>query len=975
MKVRIPIVLVAAALFLLPATAAGKTFTVTNENGCGPTGTLQAAIKAANANPGADTVDFAPSVPNIGLGSCPMRSAEANIFAMYVTDDLTIQGPVAIRGLLWWLDPSGNVGNPVMPPSSATQIAVNTGFLQVGAYGDSATPVHVTINRVDVLPQGASPGQPGYWSLPAYALVNPNSSLTVNHSRIEGIIDAAQMDRSTVAPIQVGTRASFTLNDSYLYNNSFFGETARVDAIITAGHGSDVVIDRSVIYDTRSDMGAILSVGGDVQIVSSVFDNGGGVTLDGGASAAITNSAIASPRVDPGTIAGVAQQGLAVLDSTARVDASTISVEPQLSSGCPTAVRVAPASAIYESGATSDLTVVDSIVASGNPISLPDARLPIWQRRSGTATAINTWTNADQYGTSGGSDCTLVDPGATAQAPLPAGVSTGPLGLVANLFQEPFPRQGLPAFGAGSKLLAMASGPVVNQLDGKPIAYDAYATFLRVLNDFRIGGTAWPGADTHLRVAPDGLRDLGALQQLQFQSILSAVAVSGKAHLQWTEAGQAPGPITAHQVAYRLKGSSTWIAGPAAGGADTGVNVLGLTNGRTYEFRVRAIAGSFGPGPWSNIAEAIPPVPTVASIAYPDGSGVAGVPITPVRAHTGGLVGPVRWDAPSLPQGLRISPSTGTITGTAAGPGTFTALVTATDSLNTQATTFVVIVIAPASTPAVPLLRYADMTGTAGVAIAPGVAHATALSGATYTATKLPAGLRIDARTGTISGTPTRAGTSYPVVTATVGGKAVSANRFVITVLEPAVPPHVSYPVIRGQVGRPLGDVFPQVAGIVHTTTYEPTRMPSGLTVVPGAGVIRGTPRTAGTTTVVMTVYHGFDAIQTIVTITISAAAPGRYVSYPTGRVLQGRRIEPVRPHTTGVRGPRRYRAAGLPSGLRIDPSTGVITGRARKAGGSTVRVTVTGPNGSARTTVRIQVTSDPAYRPPAPRPSPPFTG
>ena len=83
---------------------------------------------------------------------------------------------------------------------------------------------------------------------------------------------------ASVPPIQVGTNASFTLRDAYLYNNAFFGETARLDAVVTAGRGSRVrSIDRSVIYDTRRDMAAVLSVGGDVKIVSSVFDNGGGV--------------------------------------------------------------------------------------------------------------------------------------------------------------------------------------------------------------------------------------------------------------------------------------------------------------------------------------------------------------------------------------------------------------------------------------------------------------------------------------------------------------------------------------------------------------------------------------------------------------------------------------------------------------------------------------------------------------------------
>ena len=106
-----------------------------------------------------------------------------------------------------------------------------------------------------------------------------------------------------------------------------------------------------------------------------------------------------------------------------------------------------------------------------------------------------------------------------------------------------------------------------------------------------------------------------------------------------------------------------------------------------------------------------------------------------------------------------------------------------------------------------------------------GYAHPTGLpTGATYSVTNLPAGLRIDPKTGAITGTPARAGTSYPVVNATGGGKTISANRFVISVLAPAVPAHVSYPVIRGRVGRPIGDVLPQLAGIVHTTTFTPSQ-------------------------------------------------------------------------------------------------------------------------------------------------------
>lgn len=45
--------------------------------------------------------------------------------------------------------------------------------------------------------------------------------------------------------------------------------------------------------------------------------------------------------------------------------------------------------------------------------------------------------------------------------------------------------------------------------------------------------------------------------------------------------------------------------------------------------------------------------------------------------------------------------------------------------------------------------------------------------------------------------------------------------------------------------------------------------------------------------------------------------------------------------------GPLVFRASNLPAGLRLDRHTGVITGALRKAGHSTVRITVSGPKGS----------------------------
>jgi hypothetical protein len=56
------------------------------------------------------------------------------------------------------------------------------------------------------------------------------------------------------------------------------------------------------------------------------------------------------------------------------------------------------------------------------------------------------------------------------------------------------------------------------------------------------------------------------------------------------------------------------------------------------------------------------------------------------------------------------------------------------------------------------------------------------------------------------------------------------------------------------------------------------------------------------------------------------------------------------------AKGAVKFTATGLPPGCRIDPTTGTIKGVPKKAGTYTVRITATGPRGSAKTTLRIRV-------------------
>ena len=143
------------------------------------------------------------------------------------------------------------------------------------------------------------------------------------------------------------------------------------------------------------------------------------------------------------------------------------------------------------------------------------------------------------------------------------------------------------------------------------------------------------------------------------------------------------------------------------------------------------------------------------------GSGTASTPYSATVSTTGGT-GPYTWSttAGSLPPGLTLDPSTGTISGTPTTAGTFTFTVQVTDSESPAetATQALSITIAPSgrlkiTTPSLP-------SGTVGVHYS---ATLTASGGKApylfWYMDNLPRGLHMDATTGVLSGRPSKAGT------------------------------------------------------------------------------------------------------------------------------------------------------------------------------------------------------------------------
>jgi O-glycosyl hydrolase len=140
-----------------------------------------------------------------------------------------------------------------------------------------------------------------------------------------------------------------------------------------------------------------------------------------------------------------------------------------------------------------------------------------------------------------------------------------------------------------------------------------------------------------------------------------------------------------------------------------------------------------------------------------------------------------------------------------------------------------------------------------------------------------------------------------------------------------------------------------------QTLTYSASGLPAGLSISSSTGLISGTPTTAGTSSVTVTVKDGNGAagsatftwtIAPPIVNTVTVTNPGPQTgTVGTATSLQVQATDSASGTTLS------YAAAGLPAGLSISASTGLISGTPTASGNNTVTVTVTdntGASGSA---------------------------
>lgn len=158
-------------------------------------------------------------------------------------------------------------------------------------------------------------------------------------------------------------------------------------------------------------------------------------------------------------------------------------------------------------------------------------------------------------------------------------------------------------------------------------------------------------------------------------------------------------------------------------------------------------------------------IPTITSPSTTNTSGKVGVPLVTYVIEATGV--PTNYTATNLPPGLSVNALTGAIDGTPKEVGAWFVALTATNTLGSGTATLLIVVSSPVAPVGIPVITSsANAAGTVGDDFP---AYLIAASGTptSYTASGLPAGLTLNAATGTISGKATVIGSSTVSIGAT----------------------------------------------------------------------------------------------------------------------------------------------------------------------------------------------------------------
>jgi hypothetical protein len=234
---------------------------------------------------------------------------------------------------------------------------------------------------------------------------------------------------------------------------------------------------------------------------------------------------------------------------------------------------------------------------------------------------------------------------------------------------------------------------------------------------------------------------------------------------------------------------------------------------------------------------------------------------------------------------------------------------------------------------------------------------------ASFAASGLPSGLTVDGASGLISGTPLVAGTSTLSISA-ANDMGTGDGTLTITIVGAGGPPVISGPTsASATVGIPFSY---QISASNTPFTYSAAGLPSGLVLSVTTGEISGAPFLAGTSVVSLGATNIQGTGTETLTITVAeVSTPGTQPQITSPLNVGGTVGSSFSYTIQATNAPTAFAASGLPSGLSVNTSTGVISGTPVAAATTDVIISAANAEGTDSETVRLVVSTGGGSGPP----------
>lgn len=397
-----------------------------------------------------------------------------------------------------------------------------------------------------------------------------------------------------------------------------------------------------------------------------------------------------------------------------------------------------------------------------------------------------------------------------------------------------------------------------------------------------------------------------------------------------TAAGQSP---LAYQ--WRFNGASLTNGGRIAGatGLNLTVSTLAAPDSGNYDV---IVSNSFG-AVTSQVATLTVLVPPSVSTQPGNITALTGSTVSLSATVNGTTPLTYRWrkGGVNVSNGGRISGATNTtlvITGALTNDTGIYSLFITNSIGSTSSIGATVTVLAP------PVITSAtNKTGRQGLAFT-FVVTATGSSPITFGAGALPTGLSIMPSNGVISGIPAVTGVFDVAVFA--GNPATTTTGRVVITLTTGVPGITSPLTVQAKQGESF--TYTIVASN-NPVAFTASDLPSGLGFDAVNGIISGTPLVSGIFPITIGVTNLYGSDSKELTLELTTGAPG--ITSPLD--FNGKQGQFLIYTIVASNNPVSFSASGLPGGLSLDPTTGVISGIPIESGPVPVSISAENPFGS----------------------------